>query len=210
MFVVHGNSVRGLVPVFVVGNHHGDVELLQSIAWEGAADVSTTCSGQVKRAQGGEMKWSEFTCQPQMCSGAESDPRLALGQTTHLVCLIIQAIFSVVHWLAAMMRSPSFSLFSSSITTKNSPAANAASASSMESNAKASRMGASLTSVGRQSGVSGVGSRDGGGWADVPLVLGVEEERGLVGRTEAVMVDCEVATGAIGGYLWVDCGGGQE
>lgn len=52
----------------------------------------------------------------------------------HLVCLINHAIFLVVHSLAAITRSPSFSRPSSSITTTNSPALNAASASSMGSN----------------------------------------------------------------------------
>lgn len=70
----------------------------------------------------------------------------------HLVCFIIHAIFSVVHWLAEMMRSPSFSRVSSSITTKNSPAAKAASASDMASNANAVRCGAPMTSVGRHRG----------------------------------------------------------
>ena len=51
----------------------------------------------------------------------------------YLVCFIIQAIFSVVQWEAAIIRSPSFSLPSSSITTKNSPRAKASRASSIES-----------------------------------------------------------------------------
>jgi hypothetical protein len=70
---------------------------------------------------------------------------------TYLVCLIIQAIFSVVHCDAAMMRSPSFSLFSSSITTRNSPAAKPASASSIVSKAKLVRW--TLRSVGRHAEV---------------------------------------------------------
>ena len=49
----------------------------------------------------------------------------------YLVCFIIQAIFSVVQWEAAIIRSPSFSLPSSSMTTKNSPRAKACKASSM-------------------------------------------------------------------------------
>lgn len=65
------------------------------------------------------------------------------------MCLIIHAIFSVVHCEPDMIRSPSFSRFSSSITTRNSPAANAASASSMASNAKAVRAGRGVISVAR-------------------------------------------------------------
>jgi hypothetical protein len=65
-----------------------------------------------------------------------------------LVCLIIQAIFSVVHKLAAIIRSPSFSLFSSSMTTRNSPRANAAKVSSMESKANDGRTTGTCTSVG--------------------------------------------------------------
>jgi len=67
---------------------------------------------------------------------------------THLVCLIIQAIFSVVHCEADMIRSPSFSRFSSSITTRNSPAAKESKAASMVSNANEARLGASTYSVG--------------------------------------------------------------
>lgn len=54
------------------------------------------------------------------------------------MCFIIQAIFSVVQWGAAMIRSPSFSLPSSSTTTRNSPRAKAPNASSMESNLNSS------------------------------------------------------------------------
>jgi hypothetical protein len=75
----------------------------------------------------------------------------------NLVCLIIQAIFSVVQRLAEMMRSPSFSRFSSSITTKNSPELNAVKASSMESNPNLVRFGASRISLGRQGATAGVG-----------------------------------------------------
>ncbi len=67
---------------------------------------------------------------------------------TDLVCLIIQAIFSVVHWFAAMMRSPSFSRFSSSITTRNSPFVKALRASGMVSNENEVRLGVS-TCLGR-------------------------------------------------------------
>ena len=60
---------------------------------------------------------------------------------TNLVCLIIQAICSVEHPAAGMMRSPSFSRDSSSITTTNSPRATAAIALSTVSNAKVVRTG---------------------------------------------------------------------
>ena len=61
------------------------------------------------------------------------------GQSeAHLVCFIIQAIFSVVQWEAAMIRSPSFSLPSSSMTTKNSPRAKACKAPSMVSHLNSS------------------------------------------------------------------------
>ena len=66
------------------------------------------------------------------------------GQTvcvTNLVCLIIQAICSVEHPAAGIMRSPSFSRDSSSITTTNSPRAMAAIALSTVSNAKVVRRG---------------------------------------------------------------------
>lgn len=62
-----------------------------------------------------------------------------------------------------MMRSPSFSLFSSSITTRNSPAAKEASASSIESKANVVRLGASSRSVGRH------------GWEGLWMPLGAEE-----------------------------------
>jgi hypothetical protein len=48
-----------------------------------------------------------------------------------------QAIFSLVHSLAAISRSPSFSLLSSSMTTTNFPAAKAARADSMEEKGEA-------------------------------------------------------------------------
>jgi hypothetical protein len=81
-----------------------------------------------------------FTCQP---SAKPSNLR------RHLVCLIIQAIFSVVHWLAEIIRSPSFSLFSSSMTTRNSPAEKLVRASSIVSNAKDVRLGGLGIWVGR-------------------------------------------------------------
>ena len=52
----------------------------------------------------------------------------------HLVTFINHAIFSVVIASAAIIKSPSFSLDSSSMTTTNSPCRNAARASSIESN----------------------------------------------------------------------------
>lgn len=51
------------------------------------------------------------------------------GRMPNLVCLMNQAIFSVVTRLAAQIRSPSFSLLSSSITMMNSPRRKASSAS---------------------------------------------------------------------------------
>lgn len=53
------------------------------------------------------------------------------------MCLMNQAIFSIVHSLAAISRSPSFSLLSSSMTTTNFPAAKAARADSMEEKGEA-------------------------------------------------------------------------
>ena len=47
--------------------------------------------------------------------------RVHLGTNAYLVCLIINAIFSVVTSSAAMMRSPSFSRSCESSTTMNSP-----------------------------------------------------------------------------------------
>lgn len=55
---------------------------------------------------------------------------------TDLVCRIKKAIFSVVISLAAIHKSPSFSLLSSSITTTNSPLLNASRASSIGSKEK--------------------------------------------------------------------------
>ena len=67
---------------------------------------------------------------------------------TYLVCLIIHAIFCVESALPATMRPPSYSRPSSSMTTRNSPRANAAMASSMGSNANAVRVGGLGTSWG--------------------------------------------------------------
>lgn len=92
----------------------------------------------------------------------------------HLVCLIIQAIFSVVHWLPEVIRSPSFSRFSSSITTRNSPAAKAASASSIGSKENSVRAGASRTSVGRQTWVFECGLVGDGVAPLVPFIGGME------------------------------------
>lgn len=66
---------------------------------------------------------------------------------------MIQAIASVVHLLADMMISPSFSLDSSSITTIGSPCAKADSASSNESKENPVRRGSSFTRTGRHGGV---------------------------------------------------------
>ena len=88
---------------------------------------------------------------------------------THLVCLIIHAIFCADIALAAAMRSPSFSRPSSSMTTRNSPRANAASASSIGSNANVARTGAGLTSCGR-AGEAVAGTR---GKSIDPVSMGV-------------------------------------
>jgi len=80
------------------------------------------------------------------------------------VYLIIQAICSVEQPTAGIMRSPSFSRASSSITTTNSPRAMAAMALSIVSNAKEVRRG----------GVRSFGARRGG------------EERSKTGRMEVM------------------------
>ena len=96
------------------------------------------------------------------------------NQRTYLECLTSQAIFWVETALAAMMRSPSFSLLSSSITTRNSPRAKASIASSIGSNAKLSRTGTSGTSCGREddavAGMSGKSS----GWVPFILIAGLD------------------------------------
>ncbi len=105
----------------------------------------------------------------------------------HLVCLIMKAIFSVVQCAAEMIRSPSFSRFSSSITTRSSPAAKASRASSMESKEKVSLTGAFRTSVGFHCG------------GEIPLVrvrgMPLETVKDLV---VGFLVIVKVATGAIG------------
>lgn len=75
------------------------------------------------------------------------------GRPADLVCLMIQAIASVVHLLADMMISPSFSLDSSSITTIGWPCAKAASTSSIESKENSARCGSSSARTGRHGGV---------------------------------------------------------
>ena len=81
---------------------------------------------------------------------------------TNLVCLIIQAICSVEHPAAGIIRSPSFSRDSSSITTTNSPRDMAAIALSTESKAKVVRTGGvrsfgALRGGEERSGPSGTG-----------------------------------------------------
>lgn len=41
MLVVYCNGISRLVTILVSRDHHWDVQLLETIAWEGAADVST-------------------------------------------------------------------------------------------------------------------------------------------------------------------------
>ena len=102
------------VSFLVCRKHWRYVQLVQALSREGDANIPTDP----------EIKQTSLKI-PDIC--------------TYLVCLIIQAIFSVVQKLAAIIRSPSFSLFSSSITTRNSPRVNAANASSIESNANDGR-----------------------------------------------------------------------
>ena len=98
-----------------------------------------------------------------------------------------QAIFCVETALAAMMRSPSFSLPSSSMTTMNSPRPNASMASSMESNAKASRRGTFGTSCGREDDASaGMSGKSVGWWVPFILETGLE---GVVVVVEGVLAD---------------------
>ena len=90
---------------------------------------------------------------------------------TYLVCLIIHAIFCVERALPAMMRSPSFSRPSSSMTTTNSPRPKASMASSMGSNANSVRNGASETSCGREEeAVAGMRGKSVGD-AETPFIL---------------------------------------
>ena len=89
---------------------------------------------------------------------------------TYLVCLIIHAIFCVESALPATMRSPSFSRPSSSMTTRNSPRANAAMASSMVSNVNAVRVGGLGTSWGR-AGEAEAGMRGESVGVEMPLAL---------------------------------------
>ena len=88
----------------------------------------------------------------------------------YLVCLIIHAIFCMENTLPATMRSPSFSQPSSSMTTRNSPRANAAMASSMASNANAVRVGGLGTSWGR-AGEAKAGMRGKSVGTETPLAL---------------------------------------
>jgi hypothetical protein len=114
VFVIDRDGVSCSVRIFVLSYHHWDFQLLQSLF--GKWDTNVTA-------------WNSS------CLERTSRTR---QYETYLVCFIIQAIFSVVQWEAAMMRSPSFSLLSSSMTTKNSPRAKASKASSIGSNLNAS------------------------------------------------------------------------
>ena len=91
-------------------------------------------------------------------------------EETHLVCLIIHAIFCADIALAAAMRSPSFSRPSSSMTTRNLPRANTAMASSTASNANAVRVGRLGTSWGR-AGEAEAGMRGKSVGTETPLAL---------------------------------------
>ena len=109
----------------VVGDHHRNVEFLETLPRQRYAYISAVTVS----AQG---------------NGVRDVP--------DLVCLMIQAIASVVHLLADMMTSPSFSLDSSSMTTIGSPRANAASASSIVSKEKSVRCGGLVAGTGRHAG----------------------------------------------------------
>lgn len=180
MPVVDRHGVRRAVRVLVLRDHHGDGELLEALGRERDADVA---AGDVSAGR------------------AAHDPgRVCVrgrglgGRAAHLVCLIIQAIFSVETSLAAAMRSPSFSRPSSSITTRNSPRANAAMASSRGSKAKDVRAGASLTWTGR-AGLAGSCGR--GGASSTRSVEGTSTEGGLRVPKLGEASDEEAATGAI-------------
>ncbi len=106
---------------------------------------------------------------------------------TNLVCLIIQAICSVEHPAAGIMRSPSFSRDSSSITTTNSPRAMAAIALSTVSNAKAVRTG----------GVRSFGARRGGEARSGPSGTGREWVKEAYWAEMGRVVCWRTATGAM-------------
>src|SRR5882724_11720689 len=89
----------------------------------------------------------------------------------YLVCLIIQAIVSVVHKLPAVIRSPSFSLFSSSMTTRISPRENAAKASSIESKANSGLTKGFFTSAGALLDIAGF--VDNAEWLDIDIPFNV-------------------------------------
>ena len=130
-------------------------------------------------------------------------------QRTYLECLTSQAIFWVETALAAMMRSPSFSLLSSSITTRNSPRAKASIASSIGSNAKLSRTGTSSTSCGREDdAVAGMSGKS-DGW--VPFIFGAglegfweveRDDSGWTARATGAMAVNAARRLAGGGKLW--------
>lgn len=123
MFIVDSNGVGSPMALLIIGKHHGNLEFLKPRPGDRATDVPTEST----RRRGRKLKKKE----------REN------WRGTDLVCLIIQAIFSVVHWLPAMIRSPSFSRFSSSITTRNSPFSKASRASGTVSKVKDVRSGAS-------------------------------------------------------------------
>ena len=115
VFVIDCDSVCGSVWILVLSYHHRNFQLLQPLFGKCNANVAT---------------WN--------FSALREGTYRTGPNKTYLVCFIIQAIFSVVQWEAAIIRSPSFSLPSSSMTTKNSPRPNASKASSIESNLNSS------------------------------------------------------------------------
>lgn len=120
---IDGHGVGGLVSFLVLGDHHLDIQLFQPLLGYGDTDVPAITNIPHNARLGVSCPYA-FAIAIAIDSGEETD----------LVCRIKKAIFSVVISLAAIHRSPSFSLLSSSITTTNSPLPNASRASSIGSN----------------------------------------------------------------------------
>lgn len=97
----------------VGGQHHWDFKFFKPFLRQRDTYIATVISNEFREA-----------------------PSFMQSEATHLVCLIKKAIFSVVILSAAIMRSPSFSRDSSSMTTRNSPRWNASTALFMLSKAK--------------------------------------------------------------------------
>lgn len=129
MFVVDRDSVRCPVSLLILWYHHRDGQRLEAFTWERDTYIPAM--------------WTVGCEYTMVCHQSPTSAELKGGLCgyTHLVCLIIQAICSVEHPAPGMIRSPSFSRASSSITTTNSPRAMAATALSIESNAKVVRTG---------------------------------------------------------------------